>query len=399
MTGAARDALAAHAVDDARASALLLRHREDDALDLAHLLLGVIATHLAQRLVSAGKHAQNLSHAAHLANLLHLGKHVVHREALAQHPLGFGGGSGVGVGLGRLDDAHDITHAEDALGHAVRVENLEGLGLLAHGDELDGLARHGADGQCATAAGVAVELGHDDTVEVSALGELGNDVDDVLTSHRVDDHEDLVGLDRALDVDGLLHHELVDLETSSGIDDDHVAEVVDCLLDGLARDRDGVLAVTAVDRHANLAAEGLELVSRGGTVRVARGELRRVALLLEHVGKLGARGGLAGALQANEHDHVGRAVGHERELALSGAEKLCELGENDLDDVLRRRQRGKDLGREALLLAAGHEVLDHAKVDVCLKQRHANLAHCRVDIVLREATLATQLVEGVCEAV
>ena len=73
--------------------------------------------------------------------------------------------------LGLLDDAHDVAHAEDALGHAVGVEDLERVGLLAHRDELDRLAGDLADGKRAAAAGVAVELGHDHAVEVDALGE------------------------------------------------------------------------------------------------------------------------------------------------------------------------------------------------------------------------------------
>ena len=153
------------------------------------------------------------------------------------------------------------------------MEDLERVGLLAHRDELDGLAGHGTHGQGAAATGVAVELGHDHAVEVGALGELGHHVHDVLAGHGVDHHEHLVGLDGSLDVDGLLHHELVDLEAPSRVDDDHVAQVVNGVADRLARDGHGVLAVAAIDWHADLGAERGELVGGGGTVRVAGGEL------------------------------------------------------------------------------------------------------------------------------
>ncbi len=213
------------------------------------------------------------ANAAHLANLLHLGKHVVHGKALAQYALGLGGACSVGIGLGRLNDAVDVTHAQDALGHAVGVEDLERLGLLAHGDELDGLAGDGADRKRTAATGIAVELGHDDTVKVGALGKLGNDVDDVLAGHGVNHHKHLVGTHGVLDVDGLLHHQLVNLQATGGVDDDDVTQVVNGLLHGLACDGHGVGTVTAVDRHANLATEGLELVGSGGTVHVASGKL------------------------------------------------------------------------------------------------------------------------------
>ncbi len=55
-----------------------------------------------------------------------------------------------------------------------------------------GFSRHLANRQGAAAAGVAVHLGHDDAVEVDALGERLDHVDDVLAGHGIDHHEDLI---------------------------------------------------------------------------------------------------------------------------------------------------------------------------------------------------------------
>ena len=278
------------------------------------------------------------------------------------------------------------------------MEDLERVGLLAHRDKLDGLARHRTYGECAATAGVAIELGHDDAIEVHALGEGLNHVHDVLAGHGVDHHEDLVGLDGLLDGDRLLHHLLVDLKAASGIHNHDVVQVIDSLVDGLGGNLDRVLAVTAIDRHANLGTKGGKLVGSCGTVRVAGGKQRRVALALQEIGELGRGRGLARALQAHEHDHVGRAVLRQHELGLVGAEKLGELVEHDAHHVLRRRERVQDLGREALLLAGGDKVLDHAEVDVGLEQGHADLAHGHVDVGLGELALAAELVKGVLEA-
>ena len=335
-------------------------------------LLIEIAAHLVEGTLAAREHAQDALHAAHLLDGLHLLQHVVHGEAIAQHALGGGDLLGRGGLLGLLDDADDVAHAEDALGHALGVEHLERIGLLAHRDELDGFAGHLAHRERAAAAGVAVELGDDHAVEVGALGEGGDHVDDVLTGHGVDHHEDLVGLDRLLDVDGLLHHLLVDLQTARGVDDDHVAHGVDGLTDGRPGDVDRMGAVAAEHGHAStLAAQRGELVGGRRAIHVARGEQRVLALLLEHVGELDRRGGLTGALQAHEHDDVGDAAG-EHELALGPAEQLGELVEHDLDDVLRRREGVHDLGGEAALLGARDEVLHHAVVDVRLEKGHAD---------------------------
>jgi hypothetical protein len=75
-----------------------------------------------------------------------------------------------------------------------------------------GLPGDRLDRQRGAAARVAVELGHDDAVEVDGLGELLGHVDGVLAGHRVDDEQDRVRLDRATDVDELLHEHLVDVQ-------------------------------------------------------------------------------------------------------------------------------------------------------------------------------------------
>ena len=102
--------------------------------------------------------------------------------------------------LGLLDERHHVAHAEDPLRHAVGVEALELVELLARGREQDRLAGDRLDRQRGAAAGVAVELGHDHAVEVDGLGELLGDVDRVLAGHRVDDEQDVVRLDRLADV-------------------------------------------------------------------------------------------------------------------------------------------------------------------------------------------------------
>ena len=275
----------------------------------------------------------------------------------------------------------------------------EGVGFLAHGDKLDRLAGHLAHGEGATATGVAVELGHDDAVKVNTIGKLRDHVDDVLARHGIHDHENLVGTDGLLDGHGLLHHLLVDLQAASGVHDHDVAKAVDSLANGAGRHGHGVLAVATKDRNADLPAEGGELVGRSGSVRVAGGQQRVSPLLLEKVRELGGGRRLTGALQAHEHDHVGRAVLRKGELGVRGAQKRGELVENDLDDVLGGAQRREDVGGEALLLAPGNELLDHAIVDVSLEKGHANLAHREVDVVLGEATLAAELLEGVLETV
>ena len=64
--------------------------------------------------------------------------------------------------------------------------------LLARAAELDGLARHRADGQRRAAAGVAVQLGQDHAVDVQLLVKGLGDVDRVLTGHGVNHQQDFL---------------------------------------------------------------------------------------------------------------------------------------------------------------------------------------------------------------
>src|SRR5690606_30374029 len=78
---------------------------------------------------------------------------------------------------------------------------------------------------------VAVELGEHDAGEADAVAERLGGRDGVLTDHRVDDEEDLVGLRGVADVRGLLHHLGVDAEATGGVDDDDVVVLLARVLD------------------------------------------------------------------------------------------------------------------------------------------------------------------------
>ena len=166
------------------------------------------------------------------------------------------------------------------------------------------------DRQRGTTAGVTVELGEDDAVVPDPVEERLRGGHGVLADHRVDDEEDLVGLDGVADVGGLLHHLGVDAEAAGGVDDDDVVELALGLLDRRARDRDRVADAVAglgrEDGYADPLAVDLELVDGVGALEVGRDEHRGLALLLEPERELGGQRRLAGALEAGEHDD-GRA--------------------------------------------------------------------------------------------
>ncbi len=149
----------------------------------------------------AGHLGHHVLHAAHLGHHLELLAEVVEREiALCELVLLLLDFLLAQLGLNALhlfDDAHDVALAHDPLGHALGIEVFEGLQLLADADELDRDLGDFLDGQRRAAAGIAVELGEDDAVEIEGVVEGLGAIDRVLAGHGVADEKDLVGLDQA----------------------------------------------------------------------------------------------------------------------------------------------------------------------------------------------------------
>src|SRR3954451_13015810 len=391
--GALGDPGAAGAVDHLGVGPLGRRHRLDDRLDPVDLAL-VEVLELVLELPHPGQHPHDLGHRPELADLLHLLEEVVEGElaALSGQLVGCLEGLLLVEGLlGLLDQGHHVTHVEDPRSHPVGVEDVEVGELLAGRGEHDRLAGHTADGQPGTTAGVAVELGENDAVVADTVEERLRRGDGVLADHRVDDVEDLVGTDRVADVSGLLHQLGIDAEAAGGVDDHHVVELAAGLVDRVARDlhrvADAVAGLRREHRYAGPVAVDLELVDRVRALEVGRDQHRLLALLLEPERELGGERGLAGALEAGQHDHRRRVLGVAQPAGLA-AEDGDQLVVDDLDDLLSGVQRLADLFPASAFLDRVDELTHHRQCDVGLEQSDPDLARGRVDVCLGEAALA-----------
>ena len=215
--------------------------------------------------------------------------------------------------LGALDQREHVAHAEDARRHAVGVEPLERVELLADGGELDRLAGDRLDGERRAAARVAVELRHHDAVEVDPLLERLGDVDGLLAGHRVEHEQHVRRLRLAADRRELLHQRLVDLQPAGGVEDHDVAlrrpSPARCRR---ARPCTAIAPLVRVDRDADLPAELDQLLDRGGPLEVGSDERRALAVLLEQQRELAGGGRLARALQAGEQDRSSAAAARRR---------------------------------------------------------------------------------------
>ena len=117
----------------------------------------------------------------------------------------------------------------------------------------------------------------------------------------------------------------------------------------------------------------LQLLARGGTVDVHRNQHRTVAVLRKPARQFAGGGGLARALQADDHEDAGRLVG-EAQLGFVAAEDLDQLFVDDLDDLLRGRKRREHFLAHRLFLDVFDELFDDPEVDVGFEQRHADFA-------------------------
>ena len=276
------------------------------------------------------------------------------------------------------------------------MEGLDLVELFAGADELDGLAGHGLDGERRAASGVAVELGEHDAGDVEVFVEGLGGADGVLAGHGVDDEQDLVGLDGLFDGLELVHEGLIDMQAAGRIEEDHVVAVPDGVGNGGLGDIDRVRLPHLEDRDSQLFADDLQLLDRGRAVDIAGGEQRIFGLFFEKPGELGAVGGLARALQADEHDDGGRLRG-DLKLLVFAAHEGGQLFVDDLDDHLRGREALEHVSADAALGGLFDEVLDDLVIDVGLEQRQTDLAHGFLDVGLGQAALAAQLFERVRE--
>src|SRR5690606_19045450 len=123
-----------------------------------------------------------------------------------------------------------------------------------------------------------------------------------------------------------------------------------------------------------------------------------VPLLAQPATELAGERGLAGALEAREHDDRRRAL-REPDLAAGAAEDLDELLVDHLEDLLGGVERLGDLGGQGPLTDGGREGADGRDGDVGVQQGAPDLRDGGVDVGLGQPSLAAQGLERRGEAV
>ena len=150
-----------------------------------------------------------------------------------------------------LDQRQDVAHAEDARRHALGVERLEAVELLATTPaNLIGLPVTWRTDSAAPPRASPSSLVSTTPVSGSASLNALRGVDRVLALHRVDDEQRLDRLQRRVQLGDLVHHRLVDGEAAGGVDDQHVVVVaLRAQSSARARDVDRLLADGSTGRN------------------------------------------------------------------------------------------------------------------------------------------------------
>src|SRR6266536_2987114 len=292
-----RDARPSRAVDDLRVAALPRSHRADNRKHPVQLTVVDLAEDLPV-LRRAGEHAEQVADWPELADHHQLVNEVLESEPVAGDQLArhLGGLLLIERLLRLLEEREHVAHVEDPGRHPVRMEQVEVLELLAGGRENDRPTGELGDRQRRTAASIAVQLGKDHAVVTDAVEKRLRRGHGVLTDHRVDHKEDLVGRNGIPDRHGLAHHLFVDAKSACRVNHDHVVLANPCFLHRPARDGYRIAHAVAWLRreHGNPGprAEHLELLDGVRALQVGGDQDWRVSLCLQPAGQLCRERGL-----------------------------------------------------------------------------------------------------------
>ncbi len=210
-----------------------------------------------------------------------------------------------------LNQTDDIAHAQNATCDAFGVKGLNGIQLFTDTGEFDRLAGNRAHRQRRTATRITVHTGQHDTGQINPFAEILGDIDRVLTGQRIYNEQNFLRRRNLRHRLHFVHQLLVNVQTSSRIEHQHIKALQLCGLHRTLGDIDRLLPLhDRQGRDFGLRSKRCKLFLRGRAVDVEGRHQDLFALLrLQHLCDFGRRGGFTRALQTDHHDDRRRRDG------------------------------------------------------------------------------------------
>ncbi len=184
------------------------------------------------------------------------------------------------------------------------------------------------------------------------------------------------------------------MQAAGGVHDQHIRAGVDSfaprfLSQTLDRGRVGFADFAFVDVGLDRLGHDFKLLAGRRTIHVNRNQQRPMPPVLQPVRQLAGRSGFTRTLQAG-HKHNGRRLRCELDLRSIAAQDLDQFIAKNLDDLLGRRERGRHLLPNRLLLDMIDELFYDLEVDISLEQRQADGTQRLLHVFFVEGGFAAQ---------
>src|SRR5690606_8912021 len=218
----------------------------------------------------------------------------------------------------------------NTLCHPLWMKYIEGVHGFSRANKLDWFPHGVFDGQSSSPARVTIQLSQYYPVVVDDIVKGFVRIDCILPCHRIHYKYGFVWLNRLVDVGDLIHHRLIDSQSSGGIDDYYIEIIGFGVFNTFYRDIHRILMVfNCKHMYLNLFTDDLQLIDSCWPVHVpCNQEWGKFLFRLEIFREFPGKGGFTRSLQPSYQNHA-RLSAEVDPLALTSH----QFGEFILDDL------------------------------------------------------------------
>ena len=288
----------------------------------------------------ARQHAKNARHTAHALHLFELFGQILEREEAFFHPCGnflcLFGVHGLG---GFFHQSHNVAHAQNTIGKAHGVENLELIDALANPKKLNRHFGDVANRQGGTAAAIAIGAGEQNARERHAGGKLRRDIHRFLAGQTIGDQQNFIRFGGFFNRCHFRHQRLIGIGAACCIEHHHVKTAeLGGLFGPLGNFNRRLADNNRQGFDANLFAQYRQLLHRSRALSIERRHQNFTLVFIRQPFRQFTRaGGFTRALQADHHNGHGRHGFKVQRLGI--AKHIDQRIIHNFDDLLTRGHR------------------------------------------------------------